>query len=44
VCKIEIIKEARGLRHKNIWANSGGDKIDYMLQYLQDLAILQFVK
>lgn len=44
VCKIEQLKEARGLRHENIWAKSGGDEIDYLLQYLQDLAILQFTK
>jgi hypothetical protein len=37
VCKIEKLKEARGLKHKNIWADSGGDEIDY-------LAILQFVQ
>jgi len=44
VCRIEMLKEKRGLRHQNIGADSGGDEIDYLLQYLQDLAILQFVK
>lgn len=44
VCKIEKLKEARGLKHQNIWADSGADEIDYLLQYLQDLAILQFVQ
>lgn len=44
VCKIEIMKEARGLKHKNIGAQSNGNEVDYLLQYLQDLAILQFMK
>lgn len=44
VCKIEMLKEARGLRHKNIGAQANGNEVDYLLQYLQDIAILQFVK
>lgn len=44
VCEIEMLKEARGLRHKNIGANANGNEVDYLLQYLQDIAILQFVK
>jgi cysteine-rich repeat protein len=44
VCKIEILKAKRGLRHENIGADSGGSALDYLLQYLQDLAILQFTR
>lgn len=44
VCKIEMLKEKRGLRHAHIGAESGHDELDYLLQYLQDLAILEFTK
>lgn len=42
VCKVEIIKEANGLRHKHTGYNSGKSNIYYILQYIQDLAILQW--
>lgn len=44
VCRIEILKAKRGLRHENIGFSSQGSALDYLLQYLQDLAILQFTK
>ncbi|USN54695.1 MAG: hypothetical protein H6765_09475 [Candidatus Peribacteria bacterium] len=43
VCKIEILKEARGLRHENIGYLVKDDHIDYFLQYIQDQAILLFI-
>lgn len=44
VCKVEMLKAKRGLQHKDIGARSNGSALDYLLQYLQDLAILEFTK
>ena len=42
VCRIEMIKADRGLRHEHIGMNSGMSYVDYLLQYMQDQVILEF--
>lgn len=41
VCVIEWMKQQRNLYHASIWYIAKGDAVDYLLQYLQDVFILQ---
>jgi cysteine-rich repeat protein len=45
VCDVETLKAERGLRHAHIWFMKEATNVaDYILQYVQDIAILHFVK
>lgn len=43
VCKIEKLKESRGQRHAHIGYDHSVSVLDYLLQYIQDMIILQYV-